>query len=51
MERLKGKDHSEDPEIDGQIILKLILEKWVLGVWIAFIWRDVLNTSSIKGEE
>jgi hypothetical protein len=27
LESLKGRDHSEDPGIDGRIILKLILNK------------------------
>ena len=28
MGRLEGRDHLEDPGIDGRIILKWILKKW-----------------------
>jgi hypothetical protein len=27
-ENLKGRDHSEDLGVDGNIVLELILEKW-----------------------
>jgi hypothetical protein len=30
-------DHSEDPGIDGKIILKWILEKWNVGAWTGSI--------------
>jgi hypothetical protein len=38
LESLKGRDHSENPVVEGRIILKWILGKQVLGVWIGFIW-------------
>jgi hypothetical protein len=34
----KVLDHSEDPGVDGWIILKWMLEKWGCKVWIGFIW-------------
>jgi hypothetical protein len=34
----KGKDHAEDLRVDGRIVLKCILGKQGLAVWIGFIW-------------
>jgi hypothetical protein len=36
-ENLKGRDHSEDLSLDERIILKWILWKKGLSVWIGFI--------------
>jgi hypothetical protein len=36
LERLKGRDHSDDLGVDGRIIFKWILRKWGFGVWIGF---------------
>lgn len=33
----QGKNHSEDPDVDGQIILKLILQELNGMVWMKFI--------------
>jgi hypothetical protein len=34
----EGKDHWEELDVDGRIILKCILEK---GVWTGFIWLRI----------
>jgi hypothetical protein len=31
--RAKGKNHLEDPDIDGWIVLKWVFRKWDEGVW------------------
>jgi hypothetical protein len=41
MESLKGRDHSQDLGIDGRKMLKWILGKYGLGVWIGFIWLKI----------
>jgi hypothetical protein len=38
LESLKGRDHLKDLGSGEKIILKLILRKQSLGVWIGFIW-------------
>jgi len=30
---LRGRDHLEDPGVDGRIILRWIFRKWNVGVW------------------
>jgi hypothetical protein len=37
---LKGKDHSEDLDVDGRI-LKWIVGKYGVRVWIAFNWLRI----------
>jgi hypothetical protein len=34
---MKGRDHSEDIDVDGRIILECTLGKWG-EMWIGFIW-------------
>jgi hypothetical protein len=34
----KGRDHLEDLDVDGRIVLKCILEKWVWMVWTGSVW-------------
>jgi hypothetical protein len=38
LESLKGRDHSKDLSVDGQVILKCIFRKLGERVWIGFIW-------------
>ena len=39
VDRLEG-GHLEDPGVDGRIILKWIIEKWV-GAWTGSIWLRI----------
>jgi hypothetical protein len=36
-ENLKGRDHFEDLDVDGRIVLEWILGKWAEKVWTRFI--------------
>jgi hypothetical protein len=47
--KLKGRDHLGDQDIDGRIILKLILDNWIVD-WILLAqesdqWQAVVNTA------
>jgi len=33
LKNLKERDHSEDPGVDGRIILRKIFKKWNVGTW------------------
>jgi hypothetical protein len=42
----KGEEnHSEDPGLDGRIILSWIFRKWDVGVWIASVWLRIGSRS------
>jgi hypothetical protein len=34
----EGKNHLEDPDVDGKIILRWIFRKWDVGAWTGLIW-------------
>jgi hypothetical protein len=34
----KGKNHMEDPDVDGRIILSWIFRKWDGELWTGLIW-------------
>ena len=36
-----GRDHLEDPSIDGRIILSLVFRKWTVGAWIGSLWLRI----------
>ena len=38
MGKTEGKSHLEDLGIDGRIILRLIFQKWNVGVWTGSSW-------------
>jgi hypothetical protein len=40
-------DHLKDQDVDGRIILKLIFEKWVKGVWTGSIWLRIGTCGSL----
>jgi hypothetical protein len=39
--RPEGKNHWEDRDVDGRIILKWILEKWDGEAWTGLIWLRI----------
>ena len=34
----EGKDHLEDPDVDGRIILRLIFRNWYVRLWTGSSW-------------
>jgi len=36
-----GKEHLEDPSIDGRIILRWIFRKWDARAWTGSIWLRI----------
>jgi len=41
MGKPEGKNHLEDPGVDGGIILRLIFRKWDVGVWTGSSWPRI----------
>jgi len=37
----EGKNHLEDPDVDGRIILRWIFRKWDGGVWTGSSWLRI----------
>ena len=37
----RERDHSEDPGVDGRIILRWICRKWGVGTWTGSIWLRI----------
>jgi hypothetical protein len=37
----EGKDHLEDPGVDGRIILRCIFKNWDVWAWIGLIWLRI----------
>jgi hypothetical protein len=37
----EGREHLEDPGVDGRIILRCIFRKWDLGVWTGSSWLRI----------
>jgi hypothetical protein len=40
-ESQRERDHSEDPDVDGWIILGLILERWNGVMWTGLVWLRI----------
>ena len=38
---LSGRDHLEDPGIDGRIIIRWIFRKWDVGIWTGSSWLRI----------
>jgi len=38
MRKLEGKNHLEDPGVDGRVILRWIFRKWDVGAWTRLSW-------------
>jgi hypothetical protein len=37
----EGKNHLEDPDVDGRIILRCIFRKWGVGAWTGSRWLRI----------
>jgi len=38
---LRERDHLEDPDEDGRIILRWVFRKWDVGAWTELIWLSI----------
>jgi len=43
----EGKNHLEDPGVDGKIILRWIFWDWDVGVWTGSIWLKIGTVGGI----
>jgi hypothetical protein len=39
--QLMERDHSEDPGIDGRIILRWMFRKWDVSAWTGLMWLRI----------
>ena len=39
--KLEGKNHLEDPGLDGRIISRYIFRTWDVGVWAGSSWLGI----------
>jgi hypothetical protein len=39
--KLRGRDHLEDPDVDGNLIIKWTLKKWDLEAWTGLSWLRI----------
>ena len=37
----QGKNHLQDPDVDGRIILRLVFRKWEVGAWTGSSWLRI----------
>jgi hypothetical protein len=47
LEDLKGRNHLEDLDVDGRMMLKLIMENWDGRAWIALILLRTETSSEL----
>jgi len=40
-EKLRKRDHLEDPDVDWRIKLRWIFRKWDVGAWTGLIWLRI----------
>jgi hypothetical protein len=43
---LKERDHLEDTDVDGRIILRWIFSKWDVAGWIGLMWLMITTVRS-----
>jgi len=47
MDNMKGRDHSENLDVDGKIILEWIIGKYGGKVWTGFIWLSMWTSGGL----
>jgi len=48
LENQKGRDHLEDLDVNGKIMLEWILGKWGVKMWTGFIWLRIRNSAGLS---